>query len=217
MEMGAFFLRESALREPRRVKNGGAYSLGPRPLRVARQPSHFPLERKAVTRLLVDDDGDQHSAENKLVLFRARPLEAWETRTLLSLSRDPHERVRDCATFALAARDDDDPVIRQALIDRIDDADFDTRCEALWGLARRQDERALRPLLNALKGDVVGELLVEAAGFLARPVLVDALQALQPWWDADPELLADALARCRGESAGSDRRWNLLPANDNRA
>jgi HEAT repeat protein len=163
----------------------------------------------------MDDDGDQQ-VENKLVLFRARPLDAWETGTLLALSRDPHRRVRDWATFTLAARNDDDPVIRQALIDRIDDSDFDTRCEALWGLARRQDDRALQPLLDALEGEEVGALLVEAAGFLARPELVAALESLQPWWDSDPALLADASSRCRGEPARSDRRWDWHPANDNR-
>jgi HEAT repeat protein len=71
---------------------------------------------------------------------------------------------RDWATFGLGTQlDEDTGPIREALAGRLDDEDRDTAGEALLGLARRGDPRALPALLSRL-GDAPGNLIVEAAG-----------------------------------------------------
>ncbi|WP_329212135.1 ankyrin repeat domain-containing protein [Streptomyces sp. NBC_00683] len=69
---------------------------------------------------------------------------------LITLSGDTDEGVRDWATTALAAADDDTAEIREALAVRLDDADPDTVAEAARGLARRGDPRAAEALARLL-------------------------------------------------------------------
>jgi HEAT repeat protein len=58
---------------------------------------------------------------------------------LIALSQDEDAHNRDWATFGLGTQIDwDTPAIRAALLERLDDVDFDTRCEAINGLARRK-------------------------------------------------------------------------------
>ena len=116
--------------------------------------------------------------------------------TLLRLCADPEPRVRDWATFSLSLTDEDSPQIREALLARLNDPDFDTRSEAAVGLAKRKEERGIEPLVGYLKSDRVGELFVEAAEMYADPRLKPALVALQKWWDINPDLLARAIAAC---------------------
>jgi HEAT repeat protein len=155
------------------------------------------------------DASDRRRTANKLVALRNRPVEAWKVESLIELSRDAADEVRDWATFALATRDDDCEEVSAALLERVNDTDLDTRSEALWGLARRQDLRALSPLCAALESDLVGELLIEAAGFFARPELVQSLEALLQ--DSDDDLIAEALARCRSEDRSTGGRWDYVP------
>lgn len=116
---------------------------------------------------------------------------------LLRLSRDAESRVRDWATFSLATQiEEDSPRVRDALLARVDDADFDTRSEAMIGLARCCDPRGIPPLIAALTSDRVGELAVEAAESYADPQLQPALLKLKKWWDINPELLERAIAAC---------------------
>jgi HEAT repeat protein len=117
--------------------------------------------------------------------------------TLITLSRDDDEEVRDWATCGLGTLSQTDtPALRAALVARLSDPHDDTRAEALVGLARRGDERVVPYVLRELQSDCVGTLAVEAAKELAEPRLHAALVALQEWWDVDPRLLADALAAC---------------------
>ena len=62
------------------------------------------------------------------------------------------------------------------MFERVNDEHFDTRSEALIGLARRGDDRAVRPVLAALRAEVVGKLAVEAAGLLGRKEFLPALR-----------------------------------------
>lgn len=63
---------------------------------------------------------------------------------LIELSADSDADVRDWATFALGTQIDlDTPAIREALTQRIDDPDENTRREAIFGLARRGDQQAI--------------------------------------------------------------------------
>ena len=118
---------------------------------------------------------------------------------LLRLSRDVEPQVRDWATFSLATQiDDGSELVASALLNRVEDCDFDTRSEALVGLARRADLRVIPYLCNELCSDRVGQLAVESAKILARTELLAPLQKLSKWWDVDSELLAEAIEACSG-------------------
>jgi hypothetical protein len=82
--------------------------------------------------------------------------------TLIQLSQDVDEDVRDWATFGLGTMlfDDDDlpidsPEIREALYRNINDPHPDTRYEALTGLADRRDKRILPQLIDLLARDEI--------------------------------------------------------------
>ena len=83
-------------------------------------------------------------------------------------------------------------MIRDALAARIDDSDVETRCEALLGLAYRQDLRALPYVRDALalaNGDV-WMLELRAAGALGDPSLHPLVnQHLDGWNDPDAAVI----------------------------
>jgi hypothetical protein len=95
-------------------------------------------------------------------------------RTLIALSDDGDSDVRDWATFALGTlAEQDTPELRQALAARVEDADPDTRLEAIHGLAVRGDDSvrdAALETLQATDGDSVytRHLLHETAVVLAE-------------------------------------------------
>ena len=84
--------------------------------------------------------------------------------TLLLLTHDADDSVRDWATFGLGVLGShDSPPLRQALFERLADPNADVREEALVGLAKRHDVRALPVLLDALKKPEITDRIVEAA------------------------------------------------------
>lgn len=114
---------------------------------------------------------------------------------MIDLSDDASGDIRDWATFGLgtlidSARKD----LCDALRARISDIHIDTRHEAIFGLARRQDGAALETVVLALIKDEVSPLLLDAATELADPQLCNALSAaksstwndrlLRPWTEA---------------------------------
>jgi len=106
------------------------------------------------------------------------------TATLIELSRDPAAVVRDWACFSLANSVVDSPKIRAALWDRVRDRHYDTRVEALRGLARRREEGVLQPLRDAIQvigpdrlGTWVMDDLVDYAKTVRDRQLVKALQS----------------------------------------
>lgn len=79
--------------------------------------------------------------------------------TLIRLTSDDSAFVRDWATFGIGQINSlDTPEIREALYRRIDDADEQTRSEALHGLARCRDLRVVPTLIEALRKDEYGSL-----------------------------------------------------------
>ena len=118
--------------------------------------------------------------------------------TLIRLSTDDDETVRDWATFGLGSQTDVDTLeLRNALAARLEDTNAEARAEAIVGLARVGDARAHVPILEDLRSASVGRLVVQAARDFPSPAFLDALLMLKTWWDVDSELLESAIARCR--------------------
>ena len=117
--------------------------------------------------------------------------------TLIQLSSDEDADTRNWATFALGSlSDEDSTAIRDALVARLTDADDEVRGEAILGLAKRRDERAVQPLLRELGLDHVGTLALEAAGAMPRPEFIPHLEALHVAHPGD-QAIDEALNRCR--------------------
>lgn len=116
---------------------------------------------------------------------------------LIQLMDDEVSAVRNWATFGLGAQlSADSEMIRAALAARLDDSDYETRCEALIGLAVRGDERAIPATLAALREEAVGKLVVEAAAELGDPTFLPELVRIKDWWDVDSALLERAIVAC---------------------
>jgi len=116
---------------------------------------------------------------------------------LIELSQDEEAHVRDWATFALSQMIDlDTPVIREALAARLEDADYDTRCEAIIGLATRGDRSVISIISKELASDCVGSLVVEAAGMIPDTQFYPLLIALRQWWDVSESTLNEAIEAC---------------------
>jgi HEAT repeats len=117
--------------------------------------------------------------------------------TLLTAMTDENEDVRDWATFGLGRQlADDSTEIRDALADRLEDLFLDVHCEAIAGLARRRDGRAIEPTLVELGQERVQRIMVEAAEYLASDVLLPSLLALADDWEQSFRNLDRAIAAC---------------------
>jgi HEAT repeat protein len=117
--------------------------------------------------------------------------------TLMQLTSDDDEHVRDWATFGLGTQVNvDGALVRQCLFTRLDDPHDDTRAEALAGLARRHVPEIERHVLDALSDETVHRLAVESACYLGNPSFAELLDELTDWWDVDVDLPADAQRRC---------------------
>jgi hypothetical protein len=147
-----------------------------------------PVVRRAVVHGLMGYDDDRAVA------------------ALITLSGDEDGDVRDWATFSLGVQIDRDTAdVREALAARLGDRHGDTHAEAVRGLARRRDERALSAALEADGASpTIDEAVVLLGASTGDPRLRARLEALH----ADPEArelygeeLERALERC-GTAAG---------------
>lgn len=116
---------------------------------------------------------------------------------LIELSRDPEDHIRDWATFGLGSQTAlDTQEIRDALADRLGDTDDVTRYEAMVGLSRRQDERAIPAIIAELDSGNDDTSVIEAAELAGDPRLAPALQALVLSRGGSSEALDDAIKAC---------------------
>jgi HEAT repeat protein len=85
-------------------------------------------------------------------------------RTLIALSSDADDDVRDWATFALGSLCEVDTAeVRECLLARVSDRNIEARGEALVGLAVRADRRATPHIIAALRGGAQDYLVLDAA------------------------------------------------------
>lgn len=92
------------------------------------------------------------------------PNDPLSAETLLRLTQDTDEVVRDWATFGLGVLGNtDSDEIREALVRRLTDSDEDVREEAMVGLGKRKDQRVLSTLLIALQRPNTTVRVIEAA------------------------------------------------------
>jgi HEAT repeat protein len=92
------------------------------------------------------------------------PNDRLSAKTLLELTQDTDEDVRDWATFGLGVLGNTDcDEIREALVQRLTDSDEDVREEAMVGLGKRKDQRALSTLLIALERPDTTLRVIESA------------------------------------------------------
>jgi HEAT repeat protein len=122
---------------------------------------------------------------------------------LLQLSADPDPDTRNWAMFGLGTQiDTDTAAIRDALARGVSDSDSEVRGEALVGLARRHDGRAMEALPRELGRDDVGILALEAAEILADPALLPHLERLLASLTPDSDVyfrgrLLEAITACQ--------------------
>lgn len=155
-----------------------------------------PPDLGAIARLAAHTDPAVRHSLAYALGFREEPL---AIEMLIALTRDDEANVRDWATFGLGQGDADSPAIREALAERLDDDDDDVRAEAIAGLARRRDERALEPLIEAIRGRETGPQVFEACETMADRRLVPELLYLRILHADRPEVLAaidQAIAQC---------------------
>jgi len=124
---------------------------------------------------------------------------------LLLLMKDGDEDVRDWATFEIGQSNIGNDAVRQALFARLNDHHQDTHMEAVIGLARRGDKRAIPALIVEFKKERqqddwhLGIAWIEAAADLAAPELVPYLEAMLEWRTDGVGYLNLAIRRCKGE------------------
>lgn len=83
--------------------------------------------------------------------------------SLITLSSDKLNHIRDWATFGLGTQIDEDNLkIRNALWNRINDKHQETRLEAIYGLAKRKDDRIKPIIVQELLNGEYGIVLFEA-------------------------------------------------------
>lgn len=106
-------------------------------------------------------------------------------RTLICLMEDRDRDVRNWATFGLGALGDpkktNTPLIRKALIKRLDDSYLDAHGEAMVGLAMRKDVRVIDIIQRELRGKNPSTYTLDAAYEFGNPVFYPALRKL--WRD----------------------------------
>ncbi len=99
---------------------------------------------------------------------------------LIQLAADPDLGVRDWAAFGLGTQCDfDSPALRDALAALLRDENDEIRGEAMIGLAKRRDPRALGAIGEELCGTFGGSWCLEAAELLAVQDLFPLLVSLQ--------------------------------------
>ena len=118
--------------------------------------------------------------------------------TLIQLSTDEDDEVRSWATCGLGnAICLDNTRVREALFARLSDTHEETQQEAMYGLAKRKDDRIVVQLSKWLKDYPGFSSDLMAACDLGSPLLLPALNELEGHPDVDQDLLQKAIFSSR--------------------
>jgi len=120
---------------------------------------------------------------------------------LIELTGDTDSEVRDYALFRLRELEVDSAPVRHAMLRRVRDPDVSAAGEALVGLARLGDARAIAPLIDYRQDpDPYGAIAygLDAATTLADPRLLPTLRALERRLGDRPDLRQAILACTEG-------------------
>ncbi|MEE9432781.1 MAG: HEAT repeat domain-containing protein [Sphingorhabdus sp.] len=119
---------------------------------------------------------------------------------LLSYVDDPEDSNRDWAALLISQLFEDGELdqaaLKEALLKLATDGHFDTRSEAILGLASGGAPEALELVSSLLTEDSVGVSAVEAAAYVAHKSLLPALYELRDWWDVDAYWREKAIKAC---------------------
>ncbi len=123
--------------------------------------------------------------------------------TLISLTKDPEELVRDWAMFALGSQCDvDTPEIREILFQGTCDQVEFVRGEALVGLAIRHDDRVIEPLIRELlawETARYSHFAIDAAEVIASPQLLQTLLQMKQVICPDDNRFDEAIRLCSAQ------------------
>ncbi|GHU19415.1 hypothetical protein FACS189475_06600 [Betaproteobacteria bacterium] len=129
---------------------------------------------------------------------------------LIGLSSDKSDYVRDWATFSLGQQiETDSEEIREALWKRVNDKHRDTRCEGIYGLAKRKDARAIELIRRELLADegngeysvLIFDAIDEFRDREFLPLLKRNLEVARkdertnPWWLEQLERCVDSVSK----------------------
>jgi HEAT repeat protein len=117
---------------------------------------------------------------------------------LIELTGDEDGAVRDYALFGLRELEVDSAEVRDAMLRRVRDPDDSAAGEALVGLARLGDERAVAPLIERLQHPDSHRVIaygLDAATALADPRLLPALRAIEQRLGNRPDV-SQAIKAC---------------------
>jgi len=103
---------------------------------------------------------------------------------LIEFTKQKEPSIRNWATFGIGTQIDiDNTEIRNTLWNLVGDSDYDTKSEAIVGLAKRNDKKIKEVILAELQSDSFGTLLFDAILTLGDddylPILNDRLQHLK--------------------------------------
>lgn len=147
--------------------------------------------------------------------YETVPLEGHEfgeanLRRLLKLMHDSDPSNRDWATFFVSGSDVASDAVITALLKNSIDPHVDTKDEAILGLAKRGHPSAFSLVENRLADEWIGDLVIEAAGFVANRGLLPVLEEIQKTWDDhddEDENLKRAIQACKNETRGDWFDW----------
>jgi HEAT repeat protein len=200
-QLGADVLGQLGYQHPLPPFKGKSASVLKALLKVERDPSVLAAVVMALARLrvrsainLLEPLAKHRSKEVRLALAAELPWCTWDsgeerpdprvTATLIDLSRDPAAEVRNWACFSLSSSGEDSTDISAALWERTRDRHYDTRIEALRGLALRRDARVRSPLREAVQaigadrlGTWVIDDLLDYAEWVRDRQLIKALRS----------------------------------------
>jgi HEAT repeat protein len=131
------------------------------------------------------------------------------TATLIELSNDVDEEIRDWATFGLGAQLTVDGLdVRSALWARCFDPNPAVRAEGICGLARRRDPVAVPFVAQLLAAGDIDSAPVQAAAFLADPTLLYGLSMRDPDepWVFEAQTACDPVLRAYTDEAA----WSIF-------